>query len=271
MDTDTPYTDRQPRPKWGPTTKAIVAVLLLVLAAIAFYALRVVLAPLIIGTLMAVIFYPAAHRVSRWTRLPHGLATILVYLILFVLVIPVGLLVAPQIADRIRVAQTQFLAIVQDLESLSADTVKVLGFTFAVRDVLGDITSSLTGTVTRAATSSIGFLMGAARMGFLAVVTLVIGLYLTRDGKKIVCRFPNADRRPCAGKGRAVVLPDLRVGVSGEAVTAAGYIQVAIIIQIRQAQRADNAGSDAAHSVRTPCPGKGAAVVLPDIQVAGSR
>jgi predicted PurR-regulated permease PerM len=186
MDSDAPYAEQEPRPGWGVTTKAIVAVLLLVLAAIAFYAFRVVLVPLIIGTIMAAVFYPAAHKVSQWTRLPHGLATVLVYLILIVLVIPVALLLAPKVAEQIQAAQAQVVAIIQDLEEFSADTVEVLGYSFAVRDVVGEVTSSLTSTVTRAATTSIGFVMGAARTGFLAVVTLVIGLYLTRDAAKIV-------------------------------------------------------------------------------------
>ena len=61
--------------RWNTTTKIVVSVILLVLAAIAFYLVRVVFVPLIIGAIMAYLLTPLVRWLCARTPLPRGLAT----------------------------------------------------------------------------------------------------------------------------------------------------------------------------------------------------
>lgn len=186
MGTDDSRTEGPRRRRWGPTAKTVVVVVLLALFGIAFYTLRIVLVPLIIGMVAAAVLYPITHRISTLTRLSHGLATMLFYLIIVGLVVPIVVLLGPGVAERILLAQEQVLGLIRDLDQVGTGTFEFMGFVVIVADLVGEITSFLTSLVTSAATGSIGFIMGAARTGLVTVITAVVGFYLTRDAPKIV-------------------------------------------------------------------------------------
>ena len=76
-------------------------VIAFVLLAVAFYIFRIVFVPLIIGVMMAYILQPVVRLIQRITRLPHGTATGLMYLILLALVIPIGALLMPVVIDQV--------------------------------------------------------------------------------------------------------------------------------------------------------------------------
>jgi predicted PurR-regulated permease PerM len=165
----------------------VVAVILFVLFAVAFYAFRIVLAPLIIGLIMAYILYPVARLIHRVARLPHGLATGLLYLILLALAVPVGFILVPTAVDQIVFLQQQLINFARFLNTISADTaVTVLGFEFGVQELVREITAALTNFVTSVATGSVGLVFDAARVILMVVFTFVIGFYFTRDGERIL-------------------------------------------------------------------------------------
>ncbi len=180
-----------PTHRWGTTTKVIVSVILVVLFGLFFYLFRVILVPLLIATIMALIFYPIAHRLSVVTRLSHSSATMLVYLILVALIIPIVLLVGPQVVNQILRVQSDLIDLIQYLDKVSLDHLEFMGYTIVIGDVIEQVTADLTSWITRTATRAIAFVMGAARTGFLGAFSLVIGFYLTRDAPKFVNWFLN--------------------------------------------------------------------------------
>lgn len=178
--------ERQEGPHWGQTTKIVVAVIMVVLAGLFFYLFRVALVPLLIAMIMAFVFYPVAHRVSQLTHLSHGMATLLVYLVLVALIVPVIWLLGPSVVDQILLVQSQLIDLIQYLNTVSVDTIEFMNYTFVVGDVVRQATSELTTIISTAATRTIAFVAGAARAGFIGVFSLVIGFYVTRDAEKLV-------------------------------------------------------------------------------------
>ncbi len=177
---------KYPTPRWSTTTKIVVVIILIVLFGLFLYLFRVIHIPLLIATIMALIFYPIAHRVSLVTGLPHGLATLLVYLLLVSLLIPVVLLLGPEVVNQILMVQGNLIDLIQYLNKISINNIQFMGNTIMVGDLIGQLTSELTTLITRTATRAIAFVMEVARTGFLGAFSLVIGFYLTRDGKKFV-------------------------------------------------------------------------------------
>jgi predicted PurR-regulated permease PerM len=179
--------DEPSRPRWDPTTKVVVGVLLFVTSVIAIYAARVVLVPLIIGVILAYLLQPVVRLIQRVLRLPHGIAAGLVYLALLALIIPIGALLIPVIIEQIIFTQRQVIGFARYLNDLGAEsTVEVLGFNLEVQEVVRQITSALTDFMTSVATASVSFVFDAARIILLVVFTFVIGFYLTRDADNVL-------------------------------------------------------------------------------------
>jgi predicted PurR-regulated permease PerM len=181
------HEDRLKTPDWNSTTKVVVGVILFVLFAVAVYAFRVIFVPLIIGVVMAYVLQPVVRLLRRYARLPHGLATGVLYLILVALAIPVGAVLIPLVIDQINYLQGQLIAFARYLNTLGVDaTIEVLGFRFGVQDLVRQVTSALTDFVTSVATESVSFVLDAARVILMVVFTFVIGFYLTRDAEQVL-------------------------------------------------------------------------------------
>ena len=180
--------EEQPRPRWNSTTKVVVAIILFVLFAMALFAFRMVLVPLIIGVMIAYILQPVVRRIhQRSTRLSRGVATGVVYLAVLALVIPIGLILIPVVIEQIIYSQSQLISFARFLNAMGADaTIEVSGFTFEVQELVRQITSALTDFATSVATTSVSFVLDAARIFLMIVFTFVIGFYLTRDSALIV-------------------------------------------------------------------------------------
>ena len=180
--------EEQPRPRWNSTTKVVVAIILFVLFAMALFAFRMVLVPLIIGVMIAYILQPVVRRIhQRSTRLSRGVATGAVYLAVLALVIPIGLILIPVVIEQIIYSQSQLISFARYLNAMGADaTIEVSGFTFEVQELVRQITSALTDFATSVATESVSFVLDAARIFLMIVFTFVIGFYLTRDSELIV-------------------------------------------------------------------------------------
>jgi len=180
----------------------VVGVILFVLLALAVYASRIVFAPLVIGAIVAYVFQPVVRLIRRLTRLPLGVATGLMYLILLALVIPVGALLTPAIIDQVIYMRRELISVARYLNTSVADTtIQVAGFELGVRELVRQVTAALTSFITSLATESIRYVLDAARIVLLVVFTFVIGFYLTRD----------ADR--ALGWVRGLVPPDYRADV----------------------------------------------------------
>jgi predicted PurR-regulated permease PerM len=165
----------------------VVGLILVAVIALALYASRIVLAPLVIGAIVAYVFQPVVRFIRRVTRLSHGAATGLTYLALLALIIPVGALLIPVLVDQLRNTQRDLIALARYVNTGLPDTsIQVLGFEFGLQELVRQITLAVTGFLTSAAAESITFVLDAAKILLLIVFTFVIGFYLTRDGAHVI-------------------------------------------------------------------------------------
>ncbi len=180
-------------PPWSRTTKITVTVFLLVAFGIATFLFRVALVPILISSITAYILYPPARGLSRLTRLPHALATGLVYLLLLAIIIPVSVALLPQALGQFGVIAEAAVEVVNALQSVSPTTsVTVVGIELSVLSLLETLTTPLIDGLRTLAGGTIGFVGRAAQTALLTVFTLIIGFYLTRDGDRFVAGFISA-------------------------------------------------------------------------------
>jgi len=173
-------------PRWNPTIKVVVGVILFVLIVVALYSFRIVFVPLIIGGIMAYILNPVARWVQRVTRLPRGLSTALIYLTLLAVLIPIGVALAPVVVDAIRYLQGEAIRLLDSLNNLPDQTLHVGGFSLDVQQIVDEVTSALMGLVRSAASQSIRLVFNVAEILLLVIFTFLIGFYLTRDAEKFI-------------------------------------------------------------------------------------
>ena len=170
--------------RWDKTTKVVVVVLLMVLVAAAVYAFRIVFIPLIIGAIVAYALTPLVGLLKRRLRLPHGLATGIVYLLGLAIVIPLLILSIPWIIDRVLFVRDELIRFVAYLNTI--ETIEVAGLELSVSELSSEITTALRGMIGRAATESISLLFNAAELLLLVIFTFLIAFYLTRDAERFV-------------------------------------------------------------------------------------
>jgi predicted PurR-regulated permease PerM len=175
------------RPRWNPTIKIVVGVVLFVLVAAALLRFSVVFVPLIIGAIIAYIFQPVVELLNERLRLPRGLAAALIYLVALAIIIPVVYSLSPVIKRQIEFLGDELLNFIAYVDTLSPDTtVTVLGIDFGVQDLIDQITAELANFITSVVPGSITVVFNIAEILLMVIFTLLIGFYLTKDAPKFV-------------------------------------------------------------------------------------
>jgi predicted PurR-regulated permease PerM len=187
MQTDLLTGQKSGRIRWSTNTKRTVGIIILIAAALVAYVARVVFVPMIIGGIIAYLLYPVARLVGRITRLPHGLAALLLYVLALVLLIPGGILLTPLLSDQIRGLQKELTALVMAPENLTTPTLVLLpGIELSLSQLVGELGAVWQGLIHTAASESLDLLFGASKTFLLVIFTFFIAYYLTADADKIV-------------------------------------------------------------------------------------
>lgn len=173
-------------PPWNTTLKVVVGVLAIVLIGLAAYAFRAVFVPVILGCIIAYVLSPVVRDITLSLPLPRVLATLLVFLAVIAIVIPVGVLGIQELVREASTFGNRLINAIQTLSALGGGTFQVLGFEIAVGSLQEQIAAQLTTTIRDMIPSTFTFALNAARTVVFAVFTLFIGFYLTRDSDRIV-------------------------------------------------------------------------------------
>jgi HAD superfamily hydrolase (TIGR01509 family) len=92
---------RKSSSRWEPTTKLLMALVLISLIAFVLYGIRTVLAPLILASLFAYIVAPAVGWLKRRLHVPRGLGALLIYLVGLGLVAVAPAVLIPTVVDNV--------------------------------------------------------------------------------------------------------------------------------------------------------------------------
>lgn len=179
--------DAERSPPWPPVTKAIVAVVLLILFGLALFAYRLVMVPLVIGTIIAYIFRPLVRNIRRVTRLSRPVVAALVYLSLLTLAVVAVILLTPAVVTQLVAIQRELSGLVRRLNEVSpGTTITVLDYEIGLEMVADEINVLLADFVRSLAAGSLALLRGVAEIILLVVFTFLISFYITRDAEKIM-------------------------------------------------------------------------------------
>ncbi len=170
---------------WSQTTKRLVVVGLILTLFLLLYLFRVLLPPLAIAMVVAYVLKPLVDGVERRARLPRLLAVFLVFLALLVLLSTIPAAVVPYLVDQVTRLNLDLQQMVNDLVSFLSQPVRVLGFTFNLQDLVGDLQGTLQGLLRPFATGTVNLLVNVASSLLWVVAILVVSFYLVKDADRL--------------------------------------------------------------------------------------
>lgn len=167
-------------PKWGRSTKIIVAVSLLALTVAVVIRFQQLFPPLIMALVIAYLFYPVASFMERRARMPWGLSVTLIYAVLGLIIL--GLLVlggyeiVSQIQSLIGMVETLLEQLPEILDSLKLQVIIIGPYALDLNNLGIDLsglrdqlinstqavlnqTGSILGTVASSAINTIGWIL----------------------------------------------------------------------------------------------------------------
>jgi len=175
--------------RWSSSTKRIVVVAILVLLALVVYRFREVIPPLIIAFLAAFILDPVVDFLTGRLHLSRGLATALVFLVLFLAglaVMAAPVTAVPSISRAVRTVQFDATSVIADITSFLERPVVIWGYSLDLTDVYKDLRTSLNRFVTSVAEGTLNLAVGIASGAFWVVFTAIAAFYLVKDADRII-------------------------------------------------------------------------------------
>jgi predicted PurR-regulated permease PerM len=173
------------RPRWSPSTKLTVLLLLLGLGIFLLYHFRAAITPLILALLLAYILAPIVTWMQNRLRLRRGLATLLAYLALLVILIGVPLVVVPALSDDTAGLNMKIQRFVKEIEALIGNQVSLAGYTIDPKATFESTLGSLQGLVQPVFSQGLRFVVEAISSLVWVVFIIVISFYLVKDSAKL--------------------------------------------------------------------------------------
>jgi len=171
--------------EWSHTTKRLVVVGLILLFLLALYLFRILLPPLAIAMVLAYVLKPLADFIERRARLPRLLAVFLVFLMLLVILSIIPATVVPYLVDQVTRLNLDLQQLANDLVAFLSRPMQVLGFTFNLQDVVGDVQGLSQGMLRPFATGTVTLIFNVASSLLWVLSILVISFYLVKDADRL--------------------------------------------------------------------------------------
>lgn len=172
-------------PSWSPTTRWIVAILVLGCA----IWLLVIAFPLVeavfIAALIAYLLDPIVRYLMRRTRMKRTLATILVYLILVLIILSLPTTLGALAIGQFQNFSISFNEAIRALQSWLSRPIYFLGFRFAPQSLFNDLGQALGGVLTIIPGGSFNILSGLTTNLLWGLVILFSLYYFLKDGPNI--------------------------------------------------------------------------------------
>ncbi|MEW5867883.1 MAG: AI-2E family transporter [Chloroflexota bacterium] len=173
------------RPRWSSQTKLTVALLLLGLALYLLYRFSAVLKPLILAIVLSYILSPLANSFQQRLKLRRGLATLLAYLVMLVVVATIPLVVLPTLASQVTNLNIDIQRFLSEVEKILGNQYQVVGQTIDMTQILQQIEGSVRGLLEPIFSQTLAFAIEAISSLVWLVFIAVVSFYLVKDAQAL--------------------------------------------------------------------------------------
>ncbi|MGD8554782.1 MAG: AI-2E family transporter [Anaerolineales bacterium] len=177
--------EKAPRARWTPTAKLLVSAALVALSIFLISRFSGLIPALVLAMVLAYVLAPLVSRVQRWLRIPRGLATLLVYILLLALVALVPILLAPTLVDQLSRLGDNLQSMILTLEDFLGEEISFGGFVVNGAQVVEQIATTLRGALEPLFGQTVTILVNVISSFVSGAFVLVISFYMIKDSTRL--------------------------------------------------------------------------------------
>ena len=175
----------EPRPVWSSRTKLTVTLSLVALAAYLLYRFSVVLPPLILAVILGYILSPLVGMIEKRFGSRRSIATGLVYLLLFIIVIVLPISIIPSLSDQVAELSLDVQRFLLAMEDLLEQRFVVAGQIINLDDLFQQLVGSLQGILEPVFGQTLSLAIDVISSFIWIIFVLVVSFYLVKDGPEL--------------------------------------------------------------------------------------
>ncbi|MBC8332083.1 MAG: AI-2E family transporter [Anaerolineae bacterium] len=170
--------------KWSKEARygALASLIILVIGVLWYF--RAVINPLVIAAIMAYITYPIVRFLSTRTRLSHGAAVVIVYILTILVMASAPAMITPVIVGQVRLFTVNFESLATHYAELRSTPVQFMEWVFYPQEFLPDVPQFSADMLSPIA-ESVFVVVGAVTKNFIWVMVMMISwFYFLQDGHR---------------------------------------------------------------------------------------
>jgi predicted PurR-regulated permease PerM len=171
------------RPRWSPRTKLTIILLLLGLGLYLLYRFSAVIKPMIMAIALAFVLTPIANWFQVRLKLGRGLATVLAYLALILVLIPIPMVIIPSLAAQSTDMNLDIQRFLSEIEKLLATKYVIAGQTINPDAIFQNVVGSIQGLLEPVFGQTLGYAVEFISSLVWLVFIFVVSFYLVKDSQ----------------------------------------------------------------------------------------
>lgn len=174
------------RTSWSQQTRALVVLVLLVLAGYLLYRFKAAIIPLVLASVLAYVLAPLVGALQRWLKIPRVPAILLVYLVMFGLLAGVLSVVIPLSIAQGKLFQEEAPELYQGIKTAFGQDIVIVGYTVDLQAVWDGMSGALQSAINPLLGQSLHMITTVITSLVWIIFTIVISIYLLKDGADII-------------------------------------------------------------------------------------
>jgi predicted PurR-regulated permease PerM len=176
--------DRE-RPRWSSRTKIVVSLLLLALFVYLLFRFSSVLTPLILSIILAYVLTPLVNLFQKQFRFPRGLATLLVYILMLIVIAASLMLIIPPLASQVAGLNVDIQIFLKQVNSLLGHKYLIAGQVIDLEAMFQQAIGSLQGVLEPVFGQTLSFAVEVITSLVWVIFIFVVSFYLIKDGEAL--------------------------------------------------------------------------------------
>ncbi len=171
----------EPRPQWSSRTKLTIILLLLGLSLYLLFRFSAVLKPMIMAIILAYILTPLTNWFQQRLKIRRGLATLLAYLVLLVVIVLFPLVLVPPLASQLANLNLDLQRFLGEIENLLGNQYTLAGQTINMEEILQQVEGSVRALLEPVVSQSLAFAIEVISSLVWVIFVAVVSFYLVKD------------------------------------------------------------------------------------------
>jgi predicted PurR-regulated permease PerM len=173
------------RPRWPYATKLTISLLLLAFFIYLLTRFREIIAPIVIGIILAFILNPAVNLFERKFRFPRVLGILITYILVLAIIVLIPIVVVPRLGINLESLQLDPQQIISSIESALAQQYTFAGITIHPSTFAGQVINILQGLLQPVVGQTVNLVKSIITSIIWVILIFLVSFYLIKDGAKL--------------------------------------------------------------------------------------